>query len=79
MAYKKTIVRKGNKLVLDETNMKILDELIDDARAPKMEIGKRLNLARSSARERIEDMEAAGIIEGYTVVINWDKIDNGGK
>lgn len=79
MAYKKTIVRKGNKLVLDETNMKILDELIDDARAPKMEIGKRLNLARSSVRERIEDMEAAGIIEGYTAVINWDKIDNGGK
>lgn len=79
MAYKKKIVRKGNKLILDETNMKILDELIDDARAPKMEIGKRLNLARSSVRERIEDMEAAGIIEGYTVVINWDKIDNGGK
>lgn len=79
MAYKKKIVRKGNKLILDETNMKILDELIDDARAPKMEIGKRLNLARSSVRERIEDMEAAGIIEGYTAVINWDKIDNGGK
>ena len=78
MAYKKKIVRKGNKLILDETNMKILDELIDDARAPKMEIGKRLNLARSSVRERIEDMEAAGIIEGYTAVINWDKIDNGG-
>lgn len=78
MAYKKKIVRKGNKLILDETNMKILDELIGDARTPKMEIGKRLNLARSSVRERIEDMEAAGIIEGYTAVINWDKIDNGG-
>lgn len=78
MAYKKKIVRKGNKLILDETNMKILDELIDDARAPKMEIGKRLNLARSSVRERIEDMEAAGIIEGYTAVINWNKIGNRG-
>lgn len=78
MAYKKKIVRKGNKLILDETNMKILDELIGDARTPKMEIGKRLNLARSSVRERIEDMEAAGIIEGYTVVINWNKIGNRG-
>ena len=72
MAYKKKIVRKGNKLILDETNMKILDELIDDARTPKMEIGKRLNLARSSVRERIEEMEAAGIIEGYTASINWN-------
>lgn len=72
MAYKKKIVRKGNKLILDETNMKILDELIDDARAPKMEIGKRLNLARSSVRERIEEMEAVGIIEGYTAIVNWN-------
>lgn len=67
------------KLRLDDMNLRILDELIGDARTPKMEIGKRLNLARSSVRERIEDMEAAGIIEGYTVIINWDKIDNGGK
>ena len=75
MAYKKKIVRKGNKLILDETNMKILDELIDDARAPKMEIGKRLNLARSSVRERIEEMEAVGIIEGYTAIINWNLLN----
>ena len=78
MAYKTKIVRKGGKYVLDDMNLRILDELIGDARTPKMEIGKRLSLARSSVRERIEDMEAAGIIEGYTAVINWDKIDNGG-
>ena len=79
MAYKKKIVRKGNKLILDETNMKILDELIDNARTPTMEISRRLSLARASVRERIEEMEAAGIIEGYTAVINWDMIDNGGN
>lgn len=38
MAYKTKIVRKGNKYVIDEMNMRILDELIDDARTPKMEI-----------------------------------------
>lgn len=75
MAYKKTITRKGSKYVLDDMNMRILDELIGDARTPKMEIGKRLNLARSSVRERIEDMEAAGIIEGYTAVINWNLLN----
>ena len=72
MAYKTKIVRRGGKYVLDDMNMRILDELIGDARTPKMEIGKRLNLARSSVRERIEEMEAAGIIEGYTAIINWN-------
>lgn len=79
MSNKTKIVRKGNKYELDEMNMRILDELIGNARAPIMEISRRLPLARSSVCERIEDMEAAGIIEGYTAVINWDKIDNGGK
>lgn len=82
MAYKTKIVRKGSKYVLDDMNLRILDELIGDARTPKMEIGKRLNLARSCVRERINDMEDAGIIEGYTALINWDllKLDEcGGK
>ena len=77
MAYKKTIIRKGGKYVLDEINYKILDELIDNARIPKMEIGKRISIALVSVRDRIDEMEAAGIIEGYTAVINWNKIDGG--
>ena len=79
MANKKTIVRQQGKYILDEMDMKILDELIDNARTPTMEISRRLSLARASVRERIEEMEAAGIIEGYTAVINWDMIDNGGN
>ena len=79
MANKKTIVRQHGKYILDEINMKILDELIGDARAPIIEIGRHLQVSRSSVRERIEEMEAAGIIEGYTAVINWDMIDNGGN
>lgn len=79
MANKKTIVRQRGKYILDEINMKILDELIGDARAPIIKIGRRLQVSRSSVRERIEEMEAAGIIEGYTAVINWDMIDNGGN
>ena len=79
MAYKKTIVRKGGKYVMDEINYKILDELIDNARVTKAEIGKRLSLARIAVVARIDEMENAGIIEGYTVMINWDKLDNGGN
>lgn len=79
MAYKRTIVRNGGRYVMDEINYRILDELIDNARIPKMEIGKRLSLSRMSVRDRIDEMEAAGIIQGYTVDINWDKLDNGGK
>lgn len=79
MANKKTIVRQQGKYILDEMNMKILDELIDNARTPTMEISRRLSLTRASVRERIEEMEAAGIIEGYTAVISWNMIDNGGN
>lgn len=79
MAYKKTITRKGSKYVLDNINLKILDELIGNGRIPKMEIAKRLSVARVSVRDRIEEMEAAGIIEGYTVLINWTLLDNGGE
>lgn len=75
MAYKKTIVRKGSKLVLDETNMRILDELIVNARLPKMEIAKRVSVARVAVRERIDEMEAVGIIEGYTAIINWNLLN----
>lgn len=75
MAYKKKIVRKGNKLILDETNMKILDELINNARLPKMEIAKRVSVARVAVRERIDEMEAVGIIEGYTAIINWNLLN----
>jgi DNA-binding Lrp family transcriptional regulator len=79
MAYKKTITRKGSKYVLDNINLKILDELIGNGRIPKMEIAKRLSVARVSVRDRIKEMEAAGIIEGYTVLINWTLLDNGGE
>lgn len=82
MAYKTKIVRKSGKYVLDNTNLKILDELIDNGRLPKKEIAKRLSIARGTVNERIDEMEAVGVIEGYTALVNWDllKLDEcGGK
>ena len=41
------------------------------------DLSRKLGINRQSARARILDMESAGIIEGYTVMINWDLIDGG--
>ena len=71
---KKTIIRKGDKFMLDEYNFRILDELNEDSRTPLTKLGKKVNLGRCTVRERILEMEAAGIIEGYTIMINWDLI-----
>ena len=75
----KAIKVRNGKCILDETNMRILDELNDNARITMTELGNVVGLHRLNATARVENMEAAGIIEGYTVVINWNKIDNGGK
>ncbi|MBB6093223.1 DNA-binding Lrp family transcriptional regulator [Povalibacter uvarum] len=52
---------------MDATNRQILDLLQNDARAPIKTIAAKVGLARSSVRERIARMEAAGIIRGYRV------------
>ena len=74
---KTTIVRRNGRYRIDDTNYKILDELNDNARISMTDLSGKLGINRLSTRARIMDMESAGIIEGYTVMINWDLIDGG--
>jgi len=64
---------------LDSVDKDILRALTDNARATLTEIADKTSRSRVAVYRRMKDMEAAGIIEGYTAVINWAKIDNGGK
>lgn len=67
------------KLRLDDINLKILDELSMDSRISMTDLAYKVHVSRPTVQRRITQMEEYGIIEGYTVIINWDKIDNGGK
>lgn len=66
---------KNGKYRLDEANLSILDELNTNARMKIPEIGRRVGLTRNSVYRRIEEMESAGIIVGYTVDVDWSLVD----
>lgn len=73
---KKPMEAVRGKYRLDEINMNILDELNANSRMHLPELSRRVGLASSnSVYQRMKDMEAAGIIECYTIDINWDLID----
>ena len=52
---------------MDAINRQILELLERNARCPVKVIAAHVGLARSSVRERISKMEAAGVIRGYRV------------
>lgn len=77
MALKQTIVYKNGRHELDEMNYRILDELNENARISMVDLSRKMGIGRASVKTRVKELEDIGIIEGYTVMINWDLIDGG--
>ena len=59
---------------LDKFDLAILKALQRDARISLQELGKQVGLTSSPCWNRIKRMEEAGVIEGYSVSINPEKI-----
>lgn len=59
---------------LDITDHKILDVLADDARRSASEVGRLVGLSPPAAKRRIDRLEAAGIIRGYTINLDQRKL-----
>jgi len=55
---------------LDALDAAILAALSADARTPMRELANKVGLSAPSTTERVRRLEAAGVIEGYTVRIN---------
>jgi Lrp/AsnC family leucine-responsive transcriptional regulator len=55
---------------LDALDAAILRVLAEDARTPMRELAQRVGLSAPSTTERVRRLEAAGVIEGYTVRVN---------
>lgn len=50
---------------LDETNRRLLVELQSDARLSIAELGRRIGLSSPAVAERLQRLEARGVIRGY--------------
>ncbi len=65
---------KGQSIILDELDWKILHLLEENSRQTYTEIGQKLNVAHSTVYERIKKMEKYGLIKKYTTAINFKKL-----
>lgn len=62
---------------LDDVSWQILAELQENARISFTELGRRVGLTAPAVAERIRRMEDAGVIAGYRVELNREKIGQG--
>ncbi len=59
---------------LDNTDLKILEILRDDAKKPYTEVAKKVSVSQGTVHVRMSKMEEAGIIDRTTLKINYTKL-----
>lgn len=62
---------------LDETDILILQLLAEDGRRSYSEIGEVVNLTPPAVSDRVSKLEAAGIIEGFTIEVDQSVLQGG--
>jgi len=55
---------------IDETNLRLLEELQGDARLTLAELGRRVGLSSPAVAERLGRLERGGVITGYRATID---------
>jgi len=60
---------------LDAVDQQILYQLQQDSRTPVTAIADELNVSDNTVRNRIAKLEERGVIEGYSIQINYDHAD----
>jgi len=61
-------------LDLDDIDRKIIKEYLEDARRSYREVAKRVGVAVGTVLSRINKLEAAKIIKGYSAIIDYSKL-----
>ena len=59
---------------LNETDLKILQVLLEDARFSSRQIAKKVGVSVGTVLSRIKKMEDEGIIKGYSVIMDHEKL-----
>lgn len=60
--------------MLDNTDRLILKELLNNSRITMRELGERVHLSGQAAANRVMKLEDNGIIDGYTINLNREKL-----
>jgi DNA-binding Lrp family transcriptional regulator len=61
-------------MVLSDTDVKILQVLLEDARFSSRQIAKKVGVSVGTVLSRIKRMEEDGLIKGYSVIMNHEKL-----
>jgi Lrp/AsnC family transcriptional regulator for asnA, asnC and gidA len=59
---------------IDNTDLRILEILMEDAKKPFTEVAKKVFVSQGTVHVRMSKMEAAGIVERNTLKINYAKL-----
>jgi DNA-binding Lrp family transcriptional regulator len=59
---------------LDKTDVKILKNLLDNARFSNRHIAKKVNVSVGTVIAKIKKMESAGIIHGYSALLDYESL-----
>ncbi|MBX9972566.1 Lrp/AsnC family transcriptional regulator [Cytobacillus firmus] len=60
--------------MLDHTDQRILEELSKNSRITMKELGEKVHLTGQAAATRVAKLEDQGVIEGYTIKVNQEKL-----
>jgi Lrp/AsnC family transcriptional regulator, leucine-responsive regulatory protein len=64
----------ANTARLDDTDRKIIGELLTDGRVSLAELGRRVNLSPPAVTERVKRLERNGVLTGYRAEIDLRKL-----
>ncbi|MEO8814130.1 MAG: AsnC family transcriptional regulator [Mycobacterium sp.] len=67
------MAESATALQLDEVDRTLIRELVKDGRVSMLELAKRAHISRTHVYSRIERLEDAGVIEGFTTRINLER------
>jgi DNA-binding Lrp family transcriptional regulator len=62
---------------LDDTDLAILQLLVEDARRPYSEIADRVGVSPPTVSDRVDRLEEIGVIERFTLDLDRTKLDEG--
>ncbi|MCW5911229.1 MAG: Lrp/AsnC ligand binding domain-containing protein [Cyclobacteriaceae bacterium] len=59
---------------IDQTDLRILEILMQDAKRPYTEVARRVNVSQGTVHVRMNKMEEAGILDKTTLKINYARL-----
>jgi Lrp/AsnC family leucine-responsive transcriptional regulator len=67
---------KEGGFLLDNTDKRIIEELLKNGRITMKELGVKVHMTGQATASRVIKLEEEGVIEGYTINLNHEKVGN---